>query len=438
MSSNNYGNFFRLTSFGESHGPALGVVIDGVLPGLELNEEDIQKELDRRKPGQSLYVSPRNEADRVEILSGLYEGKTTGAPIAMLIRNTDARPQDYEYLKEKFRPGRGEFAWFLKYGIHDPRGGGRLSGRETAARVAAGALAKKLLNARGIDIVGYTKQIGHIKAYKFDPDLIERNPLRCPDEEAAGEMQKLVEEIRAAGDSIGGIVEIKIKNVPAGWGDPVFGKLDARLAAAMLSIGGVKAVGFGKGFEFVNMRGSQANDQFADSFKFETNNAGGISGGFSTGDEILLQIAVKATPTIGIEQTGIDVHGVTVKLPGWGRHDPVLCPRLVPVAEAMAALALADAMLANDAMLGSKATMEELRYAIDAVDERIIRAVNERMGLARQIGKQKKLLNLDVVNDQRERELLLKWREFAGSLALDVGFIEKILDLLIEQSRKEQ
>jgi len=198
MSSNSYGNFFRLTSFGESHGPALGVVIDGVLPGLELSTEDIQKELDRRKPGQSIYVSPRHEADCVEILSGVYDGKTTGAPFEMLIRNTDARPQDYEHLKEKFRPGRGEFAWFLKYGIHDPRGGGRLSGRETAARVAAGALAKKLLEKRGVGIVACTSQIGEVKAYRFEEDFIDRNPLRCADPDAAEQMEKLVENVRDA------------------------------------------------------------------------------------------------------------------------------------------------------------------------------------------------------------------------------------------------
>jgi chorismate synthase len=348
MAGNTFGRGFKVTTFGESHGFALGVVIDGVPPLLKIDQKDIQKELDRRKPGQSVVTTARAEKDRVEILSGIFEGKTTGMPIAMLIRNEDKKSQDYDALKDVFRPGHADFSYFMKYGVRDHRGGGRASGRETVARVAAGAIAKKMIKEAQVEVVGYTLVIGGIKAKKKDLRVIESNSVRCPDKEQAIAMEAAIKEAASKGDSLGGVVEIVIKNCPVGLGDPVFDKLDALLAHALMSVGAVKGVEIGAGFEVANMTGSQCNDSFTttnDEVHMATNNAGGILGGISTGEDIVIRVAVKPTPSISKKQETVDINGERTTIEIKGRHDPSVCPRIVPVLEAMAAITIADCLL---------------------------------------------------------------------------------------------
>lgn len=342
MSGDSFGSRFRVTTFGESHGPALGVVIEGVAPQMELTEAMIQRELDRRRPGQSRVSTPRREADQVEILSGVFEGKTTGTALALLIRNTDQRSHDYSAIAEAFRPGHADFGYFKRYGIRDYRGGGRSSGRETAARVAAGAVARRQLAQYGISIVAGTTAIAGIQAAVFDPAAIERNPVRCPDSSVAAAMQAAIEDAASAGDSVGGVIECRISGVPAGWGEPVFDKLDALLAHAMLSLGAVKGIEFGDGFAAAGLRGSENNDAPTAGGGWRSNHAGGILGGISTGAEIRFRIAVKPTPSISLPQSTVNESGAAVEMRIAGRHDPCICPRLVPVVEAMAALVLAD------------------------------------------------------------------------------------------------
>ena len=344
MSGNTFGTLFKVTTFGESHGPALGAVVDGVPPGLELSEADIQKELDRRRPGQSAVTTPRNEADKVEILSGVFEGRTTGTPLAMIIRNLDQHSKDYAAVAHTFRPGHADFGYMAKYGFRDYRGGGRSSGRETAARVAAGAVAKLFLKANGITVRACAESIGSIRAKTCDWDQVENNPVRCGDPEAAATMENEIRLTAGAGDSLGGIVYGEILNVPAGLGEPVFDKFDALLAHAMLSIGGVKGFECGSGFRAALSRGSENNDGMT-SGGFVTNHAGGILGGISNGNTICFRIAVKPTPSISSLQHTVDKDGKSVELQITGRHDPCLVPRIVPVAEAMAALVTADLLL---------------------------------------------------------------------------------------------
>jgi chorismate synthase len=341
MSGNSFGKKFRIMTWGESRGKAVGVVIDGCPSGLELTEKDIQKELDRRKPGQSDVTTQRKETDKVEILSGVFEGKTLGTPIALMVKNETTDTKGYENLKNVFRPGHADYTYYKKYGIYDYRGGGRASARETLGRVAAGGIAKKILNKKGIKIIAYTKQIGNIKAKQIDFDEIEKNHIRCPDKEAAKRMEEKILEIKGLQDSVGGIVEVIVKNVPPGLGNPVFDKLDADLAKALMSIGGVKGVEIGAGFKVAEMLGSENNDQITKK-GFRTNNAGGILGGISTGQDIVIRIAVKPTPSIGKEQKTINFEGDNRKIKIKGDHDPCICPRIVPVAEAMISLVIAD------------------------------------------------------------------------------------------------
>ena len=346
MSGNTFGAVFRVTTFGESHGPALGVIIDGVPSGLPLTTEDIQKELDRRKPGQSILTTQRQEADAVEILSGVFENVTTGTALAMLIRNQDHHSRDYGNLAELFRPGHADYSYFAKYNVRDYRGGGRSSGRETAARVAAGAVAKKLLEQSGVIIKACTRSIGKIYAGKFDWDFVEKNPVRTADPDKAGAMAEAINNARMNLDSIGGTVECRISNVPAGWGEPVFDKLDAELAKAMLSLGAVKGIEFGDGFAAAETLASENNDSPTPD-GWATNHAGGISGGISNGAEIIFRIAVKPTPSIARKQVTVNRNNEVAECEIHGRHDPCLCPRMVPVVEAMAAIVLADMMLRN-------------------------------------------------------------------------------------------
>ncbi len=339
---NTLGDIVRLTTFGESHGPMIGAVLDGVRPGLPLSAADIQRDLDRRRPGHSPVATARREPDAVEIVCGVFDGKTTGAPIAMLIRNADSRSSHYEAIKDLFRPGHADFTFWQKYGIRDHRGGGRSSGRETAPRVAGGAVARKLLAERGVTVQAYTTQIGDIAAERIDHDQIDRNPVRCPDADATPRMEALILKAKERGDSVGGLVQVEANGVPPGLGDPVFSKLDARLAAALFSLGAVKGVEFGSGFACATLRGSEHNDPMEDG-AFLSNHAGGILGGISSGQPILARVAVKPTPSVATEQKTMDVHGRNRRLNIEGRHDPCIVPRIVPVVEAMVALTLLDA-----------------------------------------------------------------------------------------------
>ena len=341
MPGSTFGEAFRVTTFGESHGGAVGVVVDGVTPGLELAEADVQEQLDRRKPGQSSVTTPRAEPDTIHILSGLFEGKTTGTPILMILYNKDAKPGHYESLKNVFRPGHADYTYLKKYGLRDHRGSGRASGRETAGRVAAGAIARKLLARRGVTIIAYTLRAAGVACETVDPDEIERNPMRACDAGAAAEMVRRVEAARDRGDSVGGIVECRTRGLPPGLGEPVFDKLDAELARGVMSLGAVKGVEFGAGFAAVDMAGSEHNDPM-DASGFQTNRAGGVLGGISTGEELVFRVAVKPTSSIARPQQTIDVHGQETTIAIEGRHDPCICPRIVPVVEAMTAIVLED------------------------------------------------------------------------------------------------
>jgi len=352
MPGNIFGKAFQLMSFGESHGRAVGAVIDGVKPGLEVSEAEIQEELDRRKPGQSRVSTPRKEADKVEILSGVFEGKTTGTPICLLVWNKGMDPGKYEKIKDLFRPGHADYAYLKKFGIRDYRGGGRSSGRETLARVASGAIAKKILSKNGIRVFGHTVQVADEKAGCFVETEIEKNAVRCADSKAAKRMEKKILEAKAKGNSVGGIVEIVAKGVPPGLGEPVFGKLDAELAKALVGIGAVKGVEFGAGFKAAEMTGKQDNDEmFSEKGKigFGSNNSGGIVGGISTGQDLVIRIAVKPTASIALPQKTVDLKGRNREIVVEGRHDPCICPRVVPIAEAMVALVLADALQVQEA-----------------------------------------------------------------------------------------
>ena len=348
MAANTFGELFRVTSFGESHGPGIGVVVDGVPAGLLLDLEAIQRELSRRRPGQSAQTTARDEADLLEVLSGLFQGKTTGAPVALWIKNRDVRSADYESIQDLFRPGHADYTWWRKFGFRDWRGGGRTSGRETAARVAAGAIGKQLLARQGIRILGHVIRIGKVVAERFDEAEIERNPVRCADPDAARKMVEAIAEVMQQGDSLGGVLEVIAEGVPAGWGDPVFDKLDARIGAAMFSLGAVKGVELGDGFALCDRRGSQTNDPILPG-GLGSNHMGGTLGGISSGAPLVVRLAVKPTPSISLPQQTIDEHGNPRTLSVPGRHDPCICPRLVPVAEAMLALTLCDAWLRDRA-----------------------------------------------------------------------------------------
>lgn len=352
MAGNTFGTLFRLTTFGESHGPALGGIVDGCPPGLELDTDFIQSELDRRKPGQSKIVTQRKEGDKVEVLSGVFEGRTTGTPIGFVIRNENQKPQDYDHIRDVFRPSHADYTYHAKYGHRDYRGGGRASARETAARVVAGAIAKLLLKKQDISINAYVSQVGDIaleEGYReLDLSLTESNPVRCPHPGTAEKMISLIEEVRKAGDTVGGTVNCVVTGAPAGLGEPVFDKLHADLAKAMLSINAAKGFEYGSGFEGVKMRGSEHNDLFFKNGKkiaTRTNRSGGIQGGISNGEDIYFRIAFKPVATIMQEQATVNAAGEEVNTSGRGRHDPCVLPRAVPIVEAMAALVLADHLL---------------------------------------------------------------------------------------------
>lgn len=349
MPGNSFGQLFRITTWGESHGHGLGVVVDGCPAGLEISEQEIQLEMDRRRPGQSSITTQRKEPDKVDILSGVFEGRTLGTPIAMLIRNTDAISKSYEDIKDTYRPGHADFTYDSKYGFRDHRGGGRSSNRETVGRVAAAAIAKKLLSLHGIKTTGYVKQVGDIICEKIVFDEIENNLVRCADPDKVQPMIDLIDAVRKEGDSIGGIVEVISSGIPAGLGDPVFHKVDADLAAGIMSIGGIRGFEVGLGFNVAHMKGSESNDLMYKkddgSLGFKTNNAGGLLGGITNGEDLIVRIAIKPTSSISKLQNTVDKFGTPKELKVKGRHDPCLCPRAVPIMEAMVNLVLADHLL---------------------------------------------------------------------------------------------
>ena len=361
MAGNTIGKLFQVTTWGESHGVALGAVVDGCPAGIELGDADIQQALDRRRPGKNVASTTRGEGDKVEILSGVLDGKTTGTPIALLIRNVDAKSSAYNELKDVFRPGHGDFTYLQKYGIRDWRGGGRASGRETAARVAAGAIAEKVIATAGIEVIAYTQAIG---AIEIDQEKLTKikdlrrkvrdNILFCPDTKAAEAMEKKLADVRYEGDTLGGVVEVVVRGCPAGLGEPVFDKMDADLAHALMSIGSVKAVEIGAGVNVASLRGSQVNDQMTilktdankgkliKAVSHKTNNAGGILAGITNGEDIVLRAYCKPVPSIGKEQQTINIQGKEQKIIIQGRHDVCVLPRIVPVCEAMVSIVLAD------------------------------------------------------------------------------------------------
>ena len=347
VAANTYGDVIRVTTFGESHGPAIGAVLDGVSPGIEISADEIQKELNRRRPGQSDVTTPRDEKDSVEILSGVFDGKTTGAPIAMAIFNRDHDSSKYEGIKNLFRPGHADFTYYKKYGIRDHRGGGRSSGRETAGRVMCGAIIRKFLEEKGIKIVAHSVEIAGVAAATCDYDAIEKNDVRCADPAAAEKMKQAILAAKDDNDSVGGIVKLEIFGLPAGLGDPVFAKLDARITSAIMTIGAIKGIEVGRGFELTKLRGSQSNDNMTDG-KFVTNNAGGITGGISTGQPVYFRIAVKPTSSIAKPQMTIDLKYQTRPIETHGRHDPCIVPRIIPVIESMAALVVYDCWCIQD------------------------------------------------------------------------------------------
>ena len=349
MPGNTFGQLFRLTTWGESHGAAVGCVVDGCPAGLALAEEHVQRELDRRRVGQSKVSSARQEPDKVQILSGVFEGRTTGTPISMLVWNTDAKSSHYDNIKDLYRPGHADYTWDVKYGFRDYRGGGRSSARETIGRVAGGAIARLLLARVGIEIVGWTAQLGDLLARVIDEAEIERNIMRCPDAAVAEQMIARVDEARRSLDSLGGVVEVRARGVPPGLGEPVFDKLQADIGKAMFSIPAIKGVEMGEGFGVAHMRGSQNNDPFIrrddGSIGTLSNHHGGILGGISTGEEIVVRLAAKPPASIAQPQQTVDRAGAPSTIEVHGRHDPTVLPRLVPIAEAMLALVLADHLL---------------------------------------------------------------------------------------------
>jgi len=349
MAGNTFGKIFRVTTWGESHGPAVGAVIDGCPPLLPLTVADIDMALVRRRPGVQSHATSRREPDRVEILSGVFEGLTTGTPISLIIYNRDVRSQDYEELREVFRPGHGDFTYQAKYGIRDHRGGGRASARETAARVAAGSVAQKVLDSHDIRIIAFTLEFGGIRAHRLEEATIWDNPFACPDPDAVPLMADRVKEVQALGDSVGGIVEVQVRGCPPGLGEPVFDKLDAALVQALMSVGAIKGVEIGAGFAAARLLGSENNDPIGPE-GFASNQAGGILAGISNGDDIVLRAAVKPIPSIAQEQDTIDLQGQSRQLRIKGRHDVSAIPRIVPVLEAMVRLTLADFLLRQKAI----------------------------------------------------------------------------------------
>jgi len=423
MSGSRFGEAYRVMTFGESHGPFIGVVIDGIQPGIEIDEQAIQHQLNRRKPGQSDVVTPRKEEDKMQIVSGVFEGKTTGTPICMLIKNKDQRSRDYGNIVKLFRPGHASYTFLQKYGVFDYRGGGRASGRETATRVAAGALARQLLESRGVEIYGYTRQVGDIEIEKVDLDVVEKNPVRAADAAAAERMAELIRAARDEGDSIGGVVEVIVKNCPPGLGEPVFNKLQADFAGALMSIGAIKAFEMGSGFDTAGLKGSDNNDEFyysddTESFKTRSNNAGGVLGGISNGEDLVMRITVKPPSSISKKQVTADHDGKDVEFSIGGRHDPCICPRVVPVAEAMVALVLLDHLLMQERLTENQ-DADVVQQKVSNIDQHLLLLLTQR-----------EELTSNLENSESESQMLQRLKKQAEGLELSEAMIAELADLL--------
>lgn len=346
MAGSSFGHIYRLSTFGESHGAAIGGVIDGIPSNQNIDLERVQSDLDKRRPGQSAITTQRKESDTVEFLSGIFEGKTTGSPIGFIIRNSDSKSKDYDHLKEAFRPSHADYTYYKKYGHRDHRGGGRSSARETACRVVAGSIAKQILEGQGVSFLTYVDQVGSIRFEGTpDPDQIETNDVRCPSNEVALQMQDLIKEVRKQGDTVGGAIKCTVTGLPVGLGEPVFDKLHAVLGHAVLSINAVKGIEFGSGFEAIEMLGSEHNDLFLEDGTTQTNHSGGMQGGISNGMPLEFRVAFKPVATLLKPQESIDKEGNQILLEGKGRHDPCVVPRAVPIVESMAAITLLDMLL---------------------------------------------------------------------------------------------
>jgi len=441
MAGNSLGKLFKITTFGESHGGAVGVLIDGVKPNLRFSTAPIQRELDRRRPGQSKVTTARNETDQVHVLSGVFNGKTLGTPICLIVWNKDQDSKAYAAIKNVFRPGHAGFTYVSKFGIQDYRGGGRSSGRETAGRVAAGGVAKQILARRGVEIFAYTLEAGGIRAKTFKFSEIERNPMRCPDPVAAKKMAARILKVKKDGDSVGGIVEAVVRHCPAGLGDPVFDKLEADLAKALLSIPALKGFEIGSGFAAARMKGSEHNDEFfrnrSGAIRTRTNYAGGILGGISNGEDIVVRVAVKPPSSIPKSQRTVDTRGKNATISVEGRHDPCLCPRVVPVVESMIALVLADHLM-RQAMVRRANAIGSLRNTIDFTDEMIISLLSYRQELVREVGEWKKSHRKPISDPKREEQIMRSILHLAPEANLDRRFLRKVYDAIFEHSRAVQ
>ncbi len=433
MKSNSFGRYFGITTFGESHGPAIGVVIEDVKSGIEFPLDEIQEALDSRKPGKRQFTSSRKEEDKIVVLSGVFEGKTTGMPICLVVYNKDARSEDYEHLKNLFRPGHADYTYFRKFKIYDYRGGGRASGRETISRVAASGLVEDLI--KNININCYPVQIG--KFILKNHDLNFQNDLYWPDKTNFEELQNYLDSIQKKGNSVGGIVEVQIENLPAGLGNPIFEKLDANLTKAILSIGSVKGIEFGDGFNLANLKGSEANDQINKN-GFLSNHSGGILGGISTGQNLIFRFVVKPTSSINIPQKTITKNGKEVSFISKGRHDTCIIPRIIPVAKAMVKLVLADAISYQKLIENQYLNLMDYREAIDKIDEDILIALCRRKEISELIGKFKEEKNIEIEDYEREKELLNNLKEKAKIWNLKKDFVEKIWKMIITESKKNQ
>ncbi len=433
MRSNKWNGFIGITTFGESHGPAIGVVLEDIKPGIEFPLEQIQQELDKRKPGIGEFSSPRQEQDKIQVISGVFDGLTTGMPICLLVYNRDAKKSDYEHLKNVFRPGHADLTFFRKFKIYDYRGGGRASGRETISRVAAGAVAAKLIEPAEIKL--YPIQIGRLKALKIDHEF--RNDLHWPDSNNFNELMNYLTQLRQKGDSVGGIIECSIDNLPAGLGDPVFEKLDANLAKAIISIGSVKGIEFGDGFSLAAQTGSQVNDNIT-SQGFLTNHSGGILGGISTGQNLKFRFVVKPVPSIKIKQKTVNSNNENVELTLNGRYDTCIIPRLIPVAKAMITLVLADAYSFQKLVSDESRNLNDLRESIDKLDEDLLILLKRRFKTAEIIGQFKKDHKLPVLDEARENELLRSLKQKAQTLSMDSTFIEDLWKQIIAETRKKE
>lgn len=433
MNGNKFGSWLGIRGFGESHGEAVGVLLEDIKPGIKFPIEEIEQEMERRRPGRAEFTSSRRESDRIKILSGVIDGITTGMPICLVVYNEDQHSEDYASLKEIFRPGHADWSWYQKFKILDWRGGGRASGRETIARVAAGAVVKELI--KPIKVEAYPVQIGTVKAGVFQEGFT--NQLYWHDANTYDAVLQKLAEAKEAGDSLGGILEIKISDIRAGLGDPVFGKLDAKLAEAMLSIGGVKGIEFGAGFELAGWHGSKANDEM-DAQGFRTNHHGGILGGISTGEDVIMHLVIKPTSSISMKQRTIDIykneHEINIK----GRHDTCLVFRIIPVAEAMARLVLADCLSYQNLLEDRERDLNAYREAIDEIDEDILLALKRRKEIVKLIAEYKAEKNIAVIDLKREAEMIHELTSKAKLMDMNLQYIKDFWQLILVDSRKSQ